>query len=322
MITKKKHFMVLLIIILYILVTNNLNPVQYCSSVLPREIWSEDSIAHLYTETTSTTSARVGAGGGEVLYGLIKETDLPWFNNPPLDLRDLRTRYDADNFITAFRTTLPTPFLDEAHNVTTAANYLCGNVLLPGKVFSLNKAIGPRTVSRGFKEGPLYVNGQVNSTIGGGICKVATTIYNLAIHGDLRLVERHPHSMPVPYAPPGRDATVLWGSKDLRFVNDKEQPVILWASVEDNTLYAALYGNYDPPLIEWCFEELGEIPTWTIRRKNSQLYTGEKRFIPGVPGLTVKTWINIKYREHPPSRRYLGVDHYRPLPNYLEVGTK
>lgn len=294
---------------------------QNGSSILPCFLWTEDGIAKLYTETSSSLSIKVGPGGGEVLYGLVFEEDLPWSREQPLDLRDLQTRYGANAFICAFRTTLHLPFLQEEHNVSTASNYLCGTVVLPNTIFSLNNTIGPRTEARGFGEGPLYVNGRVNSTIGGGICKVATTIYNLAIHGDLQLVERHPHSMPVHYVPPGRDATVLWGSKDLRFLNDKDHPVIIWTAVENNTLYTALYGHYDPPLIEWHFEELGEIPTWTIRRRSPDLTRGEERFIPGSVGLSVKTWINVDYRKKPATRRYLGVDHYQPLPNYLEYGT-
>lgn len=297
-------------------------------AILPTHYWVEDGWLNLTTigrgqsEAERSVGVGVGLSVGHRLYGLVAEQDLPWFAHPPVDLDDLRTRFGADRLINAFRTTLPDPILQEEHNVAIAASYLAGTTVQPQEVFSLNHAIGPRTKARGFGPGPLYVNGTIDSTIGGGICKVATTIYNLAIHSDLPVIERHPHSMLVPYVPPGRDATVLWGSKDLQFINNREHPLVIWAEVRDYTLYIAIYGQYDPPLIEWYSEEISRIPTWTIRRTNTNLKPGETRLVEGAEGIWVKTWINIDYPSLPLVQKYLGMDAYRPLPNYLEYGPK
>ena len=37
--------------------------------------------------------------------------------------------------------------------------------------------------------------------------------YNVAVLSNLKIIERHNHSMPVPYVPYGQDATVAYGSK-------------------------------------------------------------------------------------------------------------
>ena len=287
--------------------------------ILPTLLWSEDGLASLAI-SGARLALPVGAGLGNKLYGPVAEEDLPWYAAPPLDLTDARLRYSAYLFINAFRTTLPDPILQEEHNVTTAAEYLSGTVIEPGAIFSLNQAIGPRTKNRGFGPGPLYANGQIGTTTGGGICKVATTMYNLGVHSDLHLVERHPHSMPVPYVPPGRDATILWGLKDVRFLNNKGHPLVLWAAVQDTTLYIALYGQYDPPLVEWQREEMNRVPTWTIKRRNRNLAPGEMRSLEGAPGLTVRTWVEVEYPGGIKAKRELGVDYYRPLPNYIEYG--
>lgn len=310
--------LVLVIIVCYVMVASyGLRSFWHTSiPLLPNFLWSEDGLVKF----ASASYIPAGATMGEQLYGLVAEQDLPWFLEPPVDLRDLRTRYQANRFINAFRTTLPDPILQEENNVAQAASYLAGTVIQPNAVFSLNQTIGPRTKSRGFGPGPLYVNGHVGSTIGGGICKVATTLYNAAIYSDLYLIERHPHSMLVPYVPPGRDATILWGLKDLRFRNDKEHPIVIWAAVQRNTLFIAFYGQYDPPLVEWHAEELNRVQTWTIRKQNGALEPGEIRSVEGADGMSVNTWIEVDYPDKPTARLHLGVDYYRPLPNYLEYG--
>lgn len=290
---------------------------------LPSSLWAQDGWVQLATTKVPVQpilSKTTGASQGELLYGLVAEQDLPWFSDPPLDLRDLRARFQAERFITAFRTTLPDPILHEEDNVAMAASYLAGTVIQPHAIFSLNHAIGPRTTARGFGPGPLYLNGHAATTIGGGICKVATTMYNVGVYSDLHLVERHAHSMLVPYVPPGRDATLLWGQKDLRFLNDKGHPLVIWAAVLQNTLYISLYGQYDPPRVEWHNEESNRVPTWTVRRKNLALAPGEILSVQGFDGISVKTWVSVDYPDQPTTQRYLGSDYYKPMPNYVDYG--
>ena len=107
-------------------------------------------------------------------------------------------------------------------------------------------------------------------------------MFNVAVQADLQIVERHPHSMLVPYVPPGRDATILWAHKDLRFRNNKDTPIVIWSGVYGQTLFIALYGQYYPPLVEWHYEELGRNKTWVIKRQNPNLPTGEVRTMEGM----------------------------------------
>lgn len=102
-------------------------------------------------------------------------------------------------------------------NLYTAAKYLDGTVLAPGDVLSFNKATGPRTFERGYSMAPVV--GGVG--IGGGVCQVATTLYNVALRAGLEIIERHRHSVPVGYVPPGRDATVT-NYIDLKFRNSTD----------------------------------------------------------------------------------------------------
>ena len=322
--TKSKAWLgnvfVLAFIGLWLGVSAYLDQFQYAlAPVLPPRLWYVDG-SFEPNSLLLDPAIPAGVGLGNSLYGPVAERDLPWHSDPPQDFSDTRLRHAAHSFINAFRTTLTNPLLDEKHNIALAADFLAGTVLEPGEVFSFNQVIGPRTKGRGFGKGPLYTNGQVIPTTGGGVCKVATTLFNLAIQSDLHLIERHSHSMPTPYVPPGRDATVLWGVKDLRFLNDKGHPLVFWADLVGDTLYIALYGQYDPPLVEWQQEVLNQVPTWTVRRRNPSLAAGEESSIPGIPGMTVRTWVEVEYPGGEKTRRELGVHSYRPLPHYVEYG--
>lgn len=103
-------------------------------------------------------------------------------------------------------------------NLYVAARYMNGTILAPGEVFSFNKATGPRTFARGYSMAPVV--GGIG--IGGGVCQVATTIYNAALYAKLEIIERHRHSITVGYVAPGRDATVT-DYVDFKFRNSTDQ---------------------------------------------------------------------------------------------------
>ncbi len=254
-------------------------------------------------------------------YGRVHEQDLPWYVNPPQRLLEARDAAGADRLLAAFRVSFPDPLFEETANVAAAAGYLAGTVLRPGEPVSVNGILGPYTEARGYRPGPSYIGGRLVPSSGGGVCKVSTALYNAAMLAGVTVLERHPHSMPVPYVPPGRDAAVAWGVKDLRLRVDGDAPVVAWAAVQGHTLYVALYGSYEPPRVEWHQEELARAPHSTVRRANPALPPGEERVVvPGADGVTVRTAVTITYPGGPPVRRELGVDTYRPLPRLVEFG--
>jgi len=118
---------------------------------------------------------------------------------------------------------------ERAFNVALAASMLNNTLVYPGEVFSFNERVGPFTASRGFRPAPVIVQDQLQLGPGGGVCQVASTLYNACLLSGLTIVERHAHSRPVRYVPPGRDATVADGSKDFKFRNDYPFPVIIKA---------------------------------------------------------------------------------------------
>ncbi|MDI3269493.1 MAG: VanW family protein [Bacillota bacterium] len=246
---------------------------------------------------------------------------IPWEADPPQELKRLLQETGAYRVVGAFRTTLLHPLLEEEHNIAEAARYLQGKVIPPGQVFSTLRAIGPFTAERGYRDGPSYVGHRVVPSLGGGVCKISTTLYNAVILAGLQVVERNPHGMPVPYVPPGRDATIAWGALDFRFKNSQPMPLVLWAQHRDRTLTIAIYGAYDPPQISWHHEIVGIVPSKDVRLPNPLLPKGEERRIGDqIPGFTVRSWVTEKWPGLPAETRFLGIDHYRPLAGIVEYG--
>jgi len=219
-----------------------------------------------------------------------------------------------------YQTVLKDPLPGEEYNVHLAARLLAGKIVNPGQVFSQNAAAGPYTVDRGFRKGPTYMGVKLVTTIGGGVCKIASTLYNVAILSNLQIVERHAHSMPVPYVPYGQDATVSYGNKDIKFKNNTSFPVMIWAVGIENILYIGFYGKEKPPKVEWHHETLNVVKAPVIYEKNPELPKGtEKVKLEGMDGMTVKSHITIENPAGTPLVRNLGVSYYKPMPYIIEV---
>ena len=221
----------------------------------------------------------------------------------------------------AYKATLHDPLPGEGYNVGLAASQLSGKVVQPGEIFSQNGAIGPYTSYRGYQAGPTYSGSNVTTTVGGGVCKIASLLYNVATFSDLKIVLRNPHSMTVPYVPPGQDATVFYGVKDIRFLNNTSGPVLIWSQKVDNTVYMALYGQQKPPKVTWHHLVTKRLNYWTVERLNSALSPGEEKILmPGQEGMIVRSWITVEYPDGTVTSQKRGTSWYSAGPCIIEHG--
>ncbi len=130
----------------------------------------------------------------------------------------------------------------QMHNAGRAALDLDGIIIPPGGVFSFNELVGGRDREKGYVQAPMIDDlGYLQDIPGGGICQLATTIYNAALYADLEIVERHPHSRSVFYIPPGRDATIATWRKDLKLRNAHRRPLLLRISMKDQRMTASFW---------------------------------------------------------------------------------
>jgi vancomycin resistance protein YoaR len=147
------------------------------------------------------------------------------------DARELRIKEQVSEFTTyfphaAYRNT----------NIGRAAELVNGTVLKPGETFSLNDTVGKRTRANGFTKGFIIEDGVYAEDLGGGVSQMATTTFNAMFFAGLKDVEHKTHSFYIDRYPVGREATVAWGSVDLRFKNDTPYGVLITARVTPSTV--------------------------------------------------------------------------------------
>ncbi|GAA3532575.1 vanomycin resistance protein VanB [Aeromicrobium flavum] len=117
-------------------------------------------------------------------------------------------------------------------NQAEAARRIDGTILEPGETFSFNDIVGERTAANGFVSGFVINGGVFREELGGGVSQVATTAYNAAFFSGLDDVEHHPHAFYIDRYPVGREATIYYGSLDLRFRNPYKTGVVIRAWVD------------------------------------------------------------------------------------------
>ncbi|MBX7368072.1 VanW family protein [Clostridium chauvoei] len=128
-------------------------------------------------------------------------------------------------------------------NLEIAARNIDNSLVMPGNIFSCEAAIGPTTPENGFVLANTYVAGKVVKNYGGGVCQVASTLYNAMLRSGIIPTERMNHMMTVSYVPMGLDATLADGSIDLKFKNDFEFPVVINSYAGNGNLTIEFWSN-------------------------------------------------------------------------------
>lgn len=244
-------------------------------------------------------------------------SNLPWENNE--NFIRAQEENGTNVLMAAYCAVLKDPLPGEEFNVHLAASSIAGIVLEPNQVFSQNNAIGPYDESKGYQSGPTYIGSNLTTTIGGGVCKISSTLYNVSVLSNLEIVERYNHSMPVPYVPYGQDATVSYGAKDFKFKNNTEFPILIWAEGIGNRLYVALYGKEHPPKVEWNHKILNMVEAPKLYKINPNLSEGEENvLVEGMSGASVESWVTITNPDGETKTKHLGISNYKPMPYVIE----
>ena len=135
---------------------------------------------------------------------------------------------------------------DRTTNLSLAAGKINGYVLLPGETFSYNTVVGERTIAAGYKSASVYENGEVVQGLGGGICQISTTIFNSVLFANLGIVELHNHQFVPSYVTAGRDATVVYGTKDFKFKNTRNYAIKIECTVSGGIAKCSIWGVKEP----------------------------------------------------------------------------
>lgn len=127
------------------------------------------------------------------------------------------------------------------YNIKKASNILSGTLVQPNEEFSFNSTVGATGEEQGYKKAITYVNGKEEENYGGGVCQISTTLLNALYPLDIKITEQHHHSLPVPYAEEGKDASVSYGSIDFKFINNNPYPIQINVTVGEGKITVDIF---------------------------------------------------------------------------------
>ena len=128
------------------------------------------------------------------------------------------------------------------HNIELVSQLLNNSVCSAGNTWSYNDTTGNCDEEKGFLGAGAIIDGEYTDSVGGGICQVATTVFNAVYESGLPVKERHNHSLYIASYPQGRDAAVSYPELDLVWQNDTANDVLVKVSTAEGSVTATLYG--------------------------------------------------------------------------------
>ncbi len=209
-------------------------------------------------------------------------------------------------------------------NLKLACSAINGTVINPGETFSFNNVVGERTAAKGYQKATVYVGSDSVEQTGGGICQVASTIYDAALYADLQITERAPHTFFVTYVNGGLDATVYWGSQDFCFRNNTDYPIRVDAWVSGGYVNISIYGTKtNDNYVVLDYSRLSTTPYSTVTEYDSSLPSGttKEKTYP-YTGYTYEAYQYVYSGDGTLlETNYLGKSTYKKRDRVIVVGT-
>ena len=233
---------------------------------------------------------------------------------------------------------------ERVYNIELAASRLHGVVVAPGETFSFNDEVGPVNTLSGYKLG-FGITQQGGSAItvpsvGGGICQVATTLFQPVFWAGYDIGTRVPHLYWIPrygVAPKGMkglDTTVdqiydkdgnLSYAVDFTFQNNSPNPILIQSKTDGTNLTFALLGTkpnwqvkVDGPLIENVVPKLND----SRREENADWPAGHTVLIEEAREGFKATIVRTVTQDGKVVDQHRLVSQYQPTRNVTMVGTK
>ena len=205
-----------------------------------------------------------------------------------------------------------------ASNIELAAEAVDGKVIPPGGTFSFNEAVGERTAAFGFAKSIVLRDGMLAEGAGGGTCQVASTLHAAALLGGLEILVRAPHSRPSAYIRMGLDATVAFGSIDLKLKNPNSASVVLHAHARRGALVVSISGTTPKPDVTLTSEIIEWLPIGRVVERAASVPDDRAHVVAlGIPGYRVRRTRRLRSADG--ERHDVRVDLYPPVPTTFRV---
>lgn len=155
---------------------------------------------------------------------------------------------------------------------------------------------------------------------------LASAIYNAALKAGLKITERVPNEKPVNFVEPSLDAMVKAGSADLKIQNERNIPVKIASTAQNDTIEVKILGQKaekDPILV--LESKVIEKEAYTVKEeKDATMYVGSRKVVTlGADGYTSEAYLVTKNENGEElSRALVSKDKYAMTEEVVKVGTK
>ena len=233
--------------------------------------------------------------------------------------QSLNITEQVSTFTTSF-----TPGQIRVKNIARAAEVVNNTVIEPNKTFSLNETLGKRTAENGYFKAPVYsADDGFTEDFGGGASQFSTTMFNASWIGGYKDMQHVPHSIYISRYPKGREATLNYGTIDLRIQNDYKSGILVKTYVSNSSVTVTFYGNKEGrEVILEGPNTLSEKPVEKEITEDPTLAAGKEiQSDKGYPGSTVEN-IRIIKRPGKPDKVDRLVWTYSMVKSKVRLGTK
>lgn len=244
--------------------------------------------------------------------------------NPAVTTEDLETIQDV---LGTFSTDFSSSGSSRATNLRVGASKINGHLLMPGETLSGYECMNPFTTANGYATAAAYENGQVVDSVGGGVCQIATTLYNAALQAEVEIAQRQNHSMIVTYVKPSQDAAIAGTYKDIKITNNYSTPIYVEGYTEGRTLTFTIYGKETRPsnrTFKYVSETLKVMDPGAPKEEvDPGLAPGARKQVQSAhKGMESRLWKYVYIDGVEQSREILHTDTYAPSKAIIKVGPK
>lgn len=209
------------------------------------------------------------------------------------------------------------------YNIHLVADLLNDSIIgAHGGTWSFNEIAGNTTEEAGFREAGSIIENERSDSIGGGICQVATTVFNAVYNSGLQINQRHNHSLYMSAYPDGRDAAVSYPLLDLVWQNDTDSDIILTTSYTESSVTVNLIGvnpklTVETEVGDW---EKGEKYTTKIEVDENMANGTYSLETKGSDGKVIEVKRTVKDENGYVVRERTFVSIYSPVNQIVKVG--
>lgn len=236
------------------------------------------------------------------------------------DARD----YGLISEISSFTTQYSSGAEARTNNIHTAADLLNNSIIKAnGGSWSFNDTAGEATEDKGYQNAGAIVGGEYSDAIGGGICQVATTVFNSIYDAGYPITERHNHTLHIESYPKGRDAAIAYPYMDLVWQNDSTSDVLLVMTYTNSSVTATLWGIDPEYQVSTDYGEWEKGEPYSVIYKTDKTIASGKEYVEttGVDGSSISIVRCVKDSSGNVLHEDVFESNYQPKDQVIVKGT-